>query len=231
MGARANFLQTVRVYGWEPDPRQTVTRSWSNRERVQDPHAFTKPAAHGGTWHIYLDYRNRSSYHQNYDDTLRKVEVRHRDAEGEMDERSTLDRPDTFRTFIALWEATADPAKKNGGTLRDRATLLVADVDLVMWLAAEITHKHALEMKAESDRREQDRRERDRPLPLTPEGQKSWWEVKRSLYDAADHIYKSDGKSDLAALIVAARRALARVEDAVNADVQAQIEALEAVTA
>lgn len=229
MGARANFLQTVRVYGWEPDPRQTVTRSWSNRERVQDPHAFTKPAAHGGTWHIYLDYRNRSSYHQNYDDTLRRVEVRHRDAEGEVTLQRTLVRPDSFRTFIALWEATADPAKKNGGTLRDRATLLVADVDLVAWLAEEVQHRIELQDRAERERREQDRRERARPLPLTPEGQQDWWRRKSEFKDAASKIWDADGKSDLAELIVAARRALARVEDAVDADVQARIEALETV--
>ncbi|QAY14000.1 hypothetical protein SEA_COLT_52 [Mycobacterium phage Colt] len=229
MGARANFLQTVRVHGWEPDPRQTVTRNWSDRERVQDPHAFTKPAAHGGTWHIYLDYRNRSSYHQNYDDTLRKVEVRHRDAEGEVTLQRTLVRPDSYYTSVPLWTATDDPAKPNGGSLREHATLLVADVDLVMWLAEEVQHKFELQDRAERERRKQDRRERARPLPLTPEGQQDWRRRKSEFKDAASKIWDADGKSDLAELIVAARRALARVEDAVDADVQARIEALEAV--
>ncbi|QAY13777.1 hypothetical protein SEA_ESSENCE_59 [Mycobacterium phage Essence] len=229
MGARANFLQTVRVYGWEPDPRQTVTRSWSNRERVQDPHAFTKPAAHGGTWHIYLDYRNRSSYRNNYDDTLRRVEVRHRNAEGEVTLQRELVRPDSYYTSIPLWTATDDPAKPNGGSLRERATRLVTDIDLVMWLAEEAQHRFELQARAEREHRERDRAERARPLPLTPEGQQDWWRRKSEFKDAASKIWDADGKSDLAKLIVAARRALARVEDAVDADVQARIEALEAV--
>lgn len=58
--AREKFLQIVRENGWKPDTTATVATSsrrlGSRDERAQDPHAFIKNAADGGTWRIDLDY-------------------------------------------------------------------------------------------------------------------------------------------------------------------------------
>lgn len=226
--ARTEFLAFVTDHGWELDPDETIYTgsSWTRQDQrlpaeyKQNPFAFRRPAKHGGTWKIELDYTDRSSsdygYRRSTDNRLRKVEVRYFDAEGTEVRLFTTGRHFSMErihpvlltnTDVSTWQSTSWIWKVTYGptgtaTLRKRAEMLVADPDLVIWLAAEaqaLDHQKFLEREAA---RRADIEARRRPLP------EGWDALKR----AAVAVERADGKTDVLAVLDSLRAALEAVE-------------------
>jgi len=224
--ARTQLLDFVVASGWKLDETKTTLapgwNSWnSNPEHVQHPHCFVKAAAHGGVWQIKLDYTNRSSYNGGYDNILRVVEVRHIFDGSEValfpynwnaPERSgwiqaaKLENSDKAKYVSTswLWNVTYGPT--GSATLRQRAEMLIANPDLVIWLAAEAKHQQAVLLAEHQAARQADIEARQRPMP------EGWAELKKAAYA----VERADGKSDVdqilndlqvALLVVVANRA------------------------
>lgn len=225
-GARAQFLALVEAQGWAPDPAQTVARKRWDSERIQDPHAFTHPAAHGGQWEIKLDYVNDTGYTRGYDDRLRRVEVSYRDADGIKSHDSwqpnagTLKKPSTYDRHNGLYEALGP------GTLRERAQRLVTDPDLAIWLAAESEHADQQAREAKYATERADRLAREQPLPVTVsqgDYNSEWWKLSFALKSAAEAVYGADGTSDLPTLIAATQAALYNVIDVLTVEASVEL--------
>lgn len=224
--ARTQLLDFVVASGWKLDETETIPLPrWSNKpgesqdDRIQHPHAFVKAAAHGGVWKIKLDYRNRSSYSGGFDNILRGVEVRHIFDGSEValfpydwnaSERSgyihaaKLQNSDKAKYVSTswLWNVTYGPT--GSATLRQRAEMLIANPDLVIWLAAEAKHQDAVRAAERLAARRADTEARQRPMP------EGWDELVK----AARAVTSADGKSDPVALIAALRDGIREVENA-----------------
>lgn len=218
MGARQRMLELLEANGWTLDPAETVYTSRYSRETRPNPHAFFKPATHGGTWHIKLDYTNRANtWSTSIDDTLRRVDVNYCNAEGDPDPSplwssrgniGALKRPSTaYNDYNDLYEALGD------GTLSKRAERLVKDPDLGVWLTKETEHaRKIVEVRLNAERSRQERLAAQ-PLEITVgngahDYNSPYAVLVSKLTIAADRIKKADGRSDLPKLLADARVAL-----------------------
>lgn len=230
LSSKDKLLAAVIANGWELDTTQTVNtfRGWGSFSRLtkdeqakyikQDPHAFVKPAAHGGTWAIKLDYNERGSYNRT-GKRLWGVRVRYIDPQGVeqpiplLAERSSYDKsvtpaalynPSTTRWArynSSLFVVTADSYDT---PLAKRVEKLVQDPDTVIWLAAEDRHNDEVRWAKEAEAKRIDYELRQRPLP---EG----WSV---LVDLARQVIRADGKTDTAALLAQLSAAVEAIDTA-----------------
>ena len=214
MGARAKFLELVEANGWILDNDATVAVKYG-RERKQDPYAFMKNAAHGGTWHIQLNYMNNTGWSTSYDERLRGVTVSYRNADGDLEPKSswgifggnvgTLKKPGNYDGFNGLWVALGP------GSLRERAEKLVRFPELAVWLTMETRHEHKLEIKAADEARQREREARAKPLPVTVDQGRlisEWYGLTSKLVQAAEAVKKADGMSNLPVLVAKMELAL-----------------------
>jgi len=224
---RTQLLAFAATQGWEVDPAVTLTErvGWGSSERTtrQHPYALRKATSDGGYWAVLLDFRVRDTYRSStrFDNRLRAVELRRFDADGtevwlesiEADKfarnigSAKMSTPTQNNTGGWLYSVTHDA--KGGGTLRKHAEILLTDVELAVWLAAERKVASNERWAAERRARELDRRQR----ATLPEG----WSALR---DVAWKVYRSDGKSDHAALLTALQNAIADVADGFAAEIQ-----------
>jgi hypothetical protein len=170
---REQMLALVKQHGWVLNPEKKIPAGRFSRERIQDPHAFARPAVGGGTWSLRLDYSSRGDFSISFGGVLRSVDLQHVPPDGftETDDYyarqrtvRTLKRPSpNYDRFVSLWVVTAngDPDRP----LRQRAELIIENPDLVAWLAAEAEHNHTLKVQAEEKARQHDAAMRRRPLP------------------------------------------------------------------
>lgn len=127
---REKLQAVLRASGWKQD--ETARRYGFTRRMEPDPNVWVIDAAHGGQWHLALDYRDRNGWSVCYDDLLRGGELTYiaPDAElvqpadsdypayleeshpfgqektGYRAQSLSLRRPTTDRTNVWLWEAT-----------------------------------------------------------------------------------------------------------------------------
>jgi len=225
-GARAKMVQDLLDNGWTYDPARTwAAKKWRSglpmsEERVQNPYAFRKPAAHGGWWHVELDYRVRSNYHHSsFDERLRCVEVWHTpDGEDALRHSARpnigrLTKPSKWDSYNGLYEIF-----DAGMPLAKRAHALVTNPDLVIWLAREAKHNHNVRIAEAVQRRLADREARNR----LPEGvgveESVWHDARRAVRKAATEVFDIDGKSDVVSAILALRKALTQLEGCLDSD-------------
>lgn len=225
--AREQLIAFILSQGWELDPNQTVwdgQGSWySSQDRVQDPHAFRKPAADGGTWTLSLDYNVRTSYRGVTDNRLRGVTLRLRDAEGRLAQIGK----NSYNDYVRLDPRTGDNLASSltyqlwavlGGTngtnsLRQRIELLAAAPATALWLAEE-NRQARLERLAEQRRqREEEAKARKRPLDITV-GRSEWDRQTDALYRAVNALHGAHGLTPLAEKIAEAEAALAALRAA-----------------
>jgi hypothetical protein len=254
--ARTKFIDFVKEQGWEldPDKQLTSTRGFGkDRTEVkrQDPYAFRKAAAHGGTWMIKLDYTESGGYsYATTGNTLRRLMVTYRAGAGEptMDpitneeiEQSyvrynhtiTLRKPGNYDPFNAFWEALehGDDAAKDA-TLKERAEKIVRNPDLAVWLAAaaRFEHKEAIKRSREAARIDRELRSRPMPVLVTTDGYNSdWKQLTRALQEAATDLNKADGKSDLPRLVAEAYVALNAITAVLTEDAREEAQDLVAI--
>lgn len=229
--AREQLIAFVLSQGWELDPTKTVwsdykSYGWGHADgavRVQDPHAFIKPAANGwGTWRLELDYKRADSFYKT-DNRLRHVYIELTDAEGK---RVAIGAQD-YNTRVALaadWStyytssfvyqlgaATCGPTGNN--TLRQRAEIIAANPDLVLWLAEEGRIEHALRVAEQRRQREEEAKARKRPLDITVE-RSEWDTLTTKLYRATTALNGAHGLTPLAEKIAEAEEAIAALRAA-----------------
>lgn len=210
--ARTEILAFVAAKGWELDTTATINRrgGWgSESQTVQDPFAFRKAAADGGTWQVKLDFKVKDdgywSSGNRTDNRLRGVEVRKFAADGTPvnlpleDRRLYNGNPLPLRLVNSdasisiatswLWEVTGEDEVNL--TLRKRAEKLFADPELVVWLAQEAEHQYNLALRREWAERRREQELRERPLP------EGWDELVK----VARQVVKADGLTDTAELL------------------------------
>ena len=220
--ARTQLLDFVVASGWKLDETENTVANrsvWGTPERIQHPHAFVKAAAHGGVWKIKLDYRNRSSYSGGFDNVLRGVEVRHIFDGSEVAlfpynwnapkgsgyiHAAKLANSDKAKHLATSWIWNVTYGPTGSATLRQRAEMLIANPDLVIWLASEAKHQDAVRSAERLAARRADTEARNRPMP------EGWAELAK----AARAVFYADGKSDPVALIAALRDGIREVENA-----------------
>lgn len=227
---REQLLDFVLSQGWEPDPDKTVWSAYSaygyghsaDAVRIQDPHAFRKPAANGGTWHLELDYNVKSEFHKT-DNRLRHVYIELTDAEGRRvsigaqkhNTRVALTTDwSTYYTSSFVYQlgvATSGPTGQN--TLRQRAQIIVANPELVLWLAEEGRVNYELRRAEERRRREEETKLRKRPLDITVEPIE-WKSLASKLDDAARTVRLADGLTDLPQAVADLETAVAALKAA-----------------
>ena len=227
---REQLLDFVRAQGWEPDPDKTVWSAYNayryghsaDAVRIQDPHAFRKPAANGGTWHLELDYNVKSEFHKT-DNRLRHVYIELTDAEGKRvsigaqkhNTRVALTTDwSTYYTSSFVYQlgvATSGPTGQN--TLRQRAQIIVANPELVLWLAEEGRVNYELRVAEERRRREEETKARKRPLDITIE-RSEWDTLTSALRNAAVALNGAHGLTPLAEKIADAEQAIAALRAA-----------------
>jgi hypothetical protein len=217
--ARTEILAFVAAKGWELDTTATINwrGGWGSASKtVQDPFAFRKVAADGGTWQAKLDFKVKDdgywSSGNRTDNRLRGIELRKFAADGTEVNLPLRDRllhgtPVALRLINSdvaryvstswLWEVTGEA----GTSIRKRAEKLFADPDLVVWLANEAEWNYDEANRRAWALRRQEQELRDRPLP------EGW----STLSKAAQAIVNADGKSDPVALIAALRDGIAAV--------------------
>lgn len=230
------LLAYIAAQGWSLDPTVTINtyRRWGFSDLPAEekakyikphPHAFTKPASDGGRWQIWLDYSIRSDYGGRLGTRLHSVEITKFDADGERVSldginswggRIKLQRPSTSRYVYRredwVWDAT-DPLtddNESDGTLAKRVERLASNIELVLWLAAELKYNSDVRFAAQIAEQQRDRELRSRPLP-------DGWDVLKT---AARAVVSADGLSDPVALIAALREGIAAVENKWAAAVQ-----------
>jgi hypothetical protein len=245
---KSTIQEFAAAQGWVLDPTKSVNThflawgpSWESlspaekaRYIKQDPNAFVKAAADGGTWKVQLEFNDGGK-------VLRAVELRYFDAAGV--ERVIGDPSDPFKTALSrtgyvsfgyngnwpdnkvglpgawsigsailanparysglssswLWDA-ARPAT-NDGPLRKQAEVLLADVELLVWLAAEKQFVTETRWAAE-------RAAKERIAALKAQQPEGW----NTLRQAARDIINAHGLDDHKALIEALVAAAAGVE-------------------
>lgn len=225
--------------GWVLDPTKTIN-TWNGWGRPsneadyikQDPNAFTKPAADGGTWKAQLKFNDGGK-------VLRAVELRYFDTagvervigdparptitslsrtswarpgeKGNWPENDLCARTNIGSAILAnparysglneswLWEAAR--ATTNDGPLRKQAEVLLADVELLVWLAAEMQFVTETRWAAE-------RAEAKRIAELKAQEPEGWGALRR----AARDVINAHGLNDHRALIEALVAAAGKVE-------------------
>lgn len=235
------LTEFAQAHGWVLDPTETINtyRSpwgyrWadmSDEEKAsyikQDPRAFMKSAAHGGTWKIQFVFTANGR--------IAGVDVRYLDADGKpgvigdytQGSNSALSEGAYARSGEGNWppnERWVDGAINIGparlfnetpnsseswigsvlhecGTLRKKTEALLSDIEVVLWLAAESKHVTHLRWAAQEAERQRINELRRRPAP------EGWTE----LHEAAMAITRADGLSDRQALIDAVVKAAAGV--------------------
>lgn len=243
--AKEKLIDLIRSEGWVPDPTQTI-RVHASRfglteeqtpERKQHPHAFMKRAAHGGTWRLFLDYTNRSSYHGGFGNTLKSAHINWADDRGDrmpMNGLSTLKNVENITWGKAskesLWEALKFHGKDGEiGTLGGAVKLLVTDPDTSVWLAAQWSWDKSERLRIAEEKAEALRQAKAQPLPVvvTQQGYGSeWGAIARKLEYAARDIARADGTSDLPQLVADAQLALEGIQSALTDEAREVSEAI-----
>lgn len=241
-GAQGALIQFAADNGWVLDPTATTDYGKSQNKWV-----WIKDAAHGGKWRIEFDYRVRDSW-RSTDDRLRGIDVCYIPAgakivkieDGYDDEYVRTQWTQVERLHKALgwngntlrpvtrWNKSvlfdvSNPAPESDKvpTLRKRAETLLANPDLVIWLAAERVHNDEIAREKRWEEEREDNALRARPLPLKDGiSQKSYedgscfWKMQWRLKNAAHVICAADGKTDLYAAVEEAQAALDAIKDA-----------------
>ena len=233
--AREKMLAFVVEHGWTLDPAKQIPKDRWSSERKQDPHSFVKPAAHGGTWHVSLDYTNRSGggWYNTIGNLLNYVEVSYRNAAGELEPPTswshqgnigTLRNTDrsSYRSDSHLWKALGPKRwMEKPPSISDRARLLFTDPDYAIWLGKEAEHEYDTARQAERDANEAERKLRERPLPITVD-RSEWQRLSRKVKYAADAVEQAHGNSDLHALVADLIVATAAVMSVIEEKVEVQ---------
>lgn len=241
LSAKEKTFKTLADNGWVLDPSETVrkliqrsnyaTRTEATYADVQDPNAFVKNAAHGGTWHIRLDYSSSSYSYSRRNAVLKAVQVTYKNELGPVD----IQLGDGYRnrgirlanTDKSRWDGTsylweALKWKSNGDvrSLRDAADLFFKNPDLAIWLAIEETHKANIKHWLQAKDRWETSVAKARPLPVTidmpsqfGDGNEyyrkgGWHDLTTTLKSVAYKIENADGRSDLPQLVADAHVAL-----------------------
>jgi hypothetical protein len=219
--ANTKFVAYIAANGWTLDPTATILKNHfgSHADRVQDPHVFVRPAAHGGFWRIKLDY-SAPSYSRTGFRRLQEVHVYYVPVLGENPPRrraATLKRPGKYGSFNPLWVALDTTGQQS---LRKRAERLVANPDLAMWLSFQAKHDENVREAEWVEQRRRDRELRNRPLPVTVD-EIEWAKLKYAAARAASAVERADGRSDLPALVAALRAATDAIEGVLAQEVSA----------
>lgn len=233
--AREKMLAYVVEHGWTLDPGKTIpVNRYDYDNRKQDPYSFVKPAAHGGTWHVTLDYTNHSSGgYSGYrtGNLLNHVVVSYRNAEGEPEPKSTyasngnigtLKNTDRSKYSVdsMLWKALGPKEwVEKPPSITARAKLLFSDPDLAVWLALQTAHEDKVARDTTQAAIREDRKLRNRLLPVTVDQDgyySDWKKLAHKLVGAAKAVESADGKSDLHQLVADAIEALADVMNVIK---------------
>lgn len=222
--AREQLITFVLDHGWELDPARKTwnnrdLRNYRDRELIQHPTAFRRPAHDGLFWSLELDYTVKSDYYKLDGTRLNRAILKLVNAEGELTQIGDKVRnlsvveidpkyADSWRTLNSLvWQVTYGPT--GTATLRQRAEMVALDPALVVWLAVESGIVKEQQVAAARREREEQIKLRRRPLPITVDAD-TWAELRSELSRASFALSSADGLTDLPA-------AVARVEDAVAA--------------
>lgn len=127
----------------------------------------------------------------------------------------------------AIWRATGRDetgeiyyAKGgNARTLRQRAEILVRNIDLAIWVAAEIQYNDRVRRQQQLDARKLDAQERARNPHGVAATVIDWRKAVAELSSAASALQRADGKTtrnEMSALMIRLREAQAAVEGMVN---------------
>lgn len=223
MNQREIFLTYIAGQGWTLDPTVTRRANRHSDTKVQDPYAFSRPAAGGGTWHAYLDYqvRNSSNWRGEWDNTLRGITLHYSGPEPRVPSTNRLRwkffNPATASSMEStshLWDVTRLDGENPH--LRTQAKRLMANPDLAVWLAEERIEL-ARRKQAEADaKRQAEYRARRRPITDVTVDMDTWRSNARALISAARSLEYADGTSDVHALMTELHNALATVEASIE---------------
>lgn len=219
LNKREQMLAYVHNHGWVLDTTATIVRR--RGETVQDPLAFTRPAADGGTWHLSLDYKVADSWTYRTDNILRGLVLRHSLREGEK-RAQKFELVNTGQKEYdpdRLWAITGrntESLNMVDAQLRRRAERVIADPDLVAWLSLEQRHKDHEEMVAAQAKREAywaKRRARNEALTVDNE---EFSRLARHIRDALYPLSNIDGTTDVAAAMAELDEKVAALKAAVK---------------
>lgn len=229
--AKEQLMTAVHANGWTPD--KTVTRL-SRRglgrdgEQVQNPYAFTKAAAHGGSWHIYLDYSVRSTYGRE-GNVLKAISVNYQAAGVTKDDRVRIgdltNDKSRWRTSY-LFRGLKGDDDDSVTTLRARAQMLLKDPDTAVWLSFQAEYDSVLKSQAQDRARKADRDARAVPLPITVDNDgyaSGWKQVAGKVTNAGRALERADGKSDFPALVAELYNAVAALGEVLTPEARAAV--------
>ena len=223
--AREQLIAFVLDHGWELDPNRTIwarPRVTSDRERIQDPHAFRHPAANGNFWSLQLDYQRRDRYQGETDNRLRGATIQLVNAEGKIlgiGEHSyhnhiRLDaQTDGYYGSTLAYHFWAVTTRQDAAvtTLRDRVQTFAVNPDLVAWLAEESRVQREVRLAEQKRQRERELKARRQPLKITVP-QQDWEVLTDRLRRAAVTLDGAHGLTDLPATVAQAEQALAAIK-------------------
>lgn len=223
LNKREQMLAYVHNHGWVLDTSATISKR--RGEMVQDPLAFVRPAADGGTWHLSLDYQVADSWTYRTDNILRGLTLRHSSTMGETRGRQRkyelLNTGQKDYDPHGLWEVTGrntEGLNMVDAQLRRRAERVIADPDLVVWLSEEKRYADVERMReAERARKERWEKRRARNAALTVDNDE-FISLARQIRDVLYPLTSVDGETDVAAAIaelddkVAALKAVVKEE-------------------
>lgn len=190
LSPRDKTSAALKASGWTNDltaarPDRRSSSGWS-----LDPNVWVRPAAHGGTWRIELDYRNRSGYTS--DDKVRGAWIAYVASDAEWIEPGN-GYPSHQRTarpgqdqgyrgdgrglliknfgqhqgYPADWVLNALLQKDETRTLRERIEAFASNPDLAIWLACERCELRQEQERLRRQALEDEREARRRPVPVT----------------------------------------------------------------